>query len=237
MRAVLIAAMLAGTALGQDAACLLPIVTGGATWTPASLAPVAYWTGDGTAADSSGNGRNGTWNGTTAYAAGVIGQAFSFDAASYVRIDDVPITAYPWSVALWALSDDTGKQRAMFSQGSATNSTIYYVAAKLSTSQSSALTRNLGGQTAVTGADVGTNTWTHFAYLFKADKSVSIYTNGTLCASGANMLTASPVATTSLIGMLRVVSPTGWWLGLVDDVSLYSRELTEIEIAQLYNYR
>ena len=43
MRAVLIAAMLAGTALGQDAACLLPIVTAD-EWTPLSLgSKLACW--------------------------------------------------------------------------------------------------------------------------------------------------------------------------------------------------
>jgi arabinan endo-1,5-alpha-L-arabinosidase len=52
-----------------------------ASWTPAELNPIAWYKGDGDALDAMGN-YDGTWVGTEAYADGITGQAFDFDAES-----------------------------------------------------------------------------------------------------------------------------------------------------------
>ena len=49
-------------------------------YTPPPAGLVGWWTGDGNATDISGNGNNGTLNGAATYGAGLLGQAFSFDA-------------------------------------------------------------------------------------------------------------------------------------------------------------
>jgi len=62
---------------------------------PVTSGLVAYWSGDNTTADGSGNGHNGTWVGTPSYVPGVVGNAFNLQGAgTYVDIPDSPVWAF-----------------------------------------------------------------------------------------------------------------------------------------------
>ena len=63
---------------------------------------VAHWTGDNNAVDATGNGHDGTVNGAT-YAAGQIGNAFSFDGVndSVIVAADAALEPANFSISLW----------------------------------------------------------------------------------------------------------------------------------------
>lgn len=75
---------------------------------------IAHWSGEGSAIDTA-NGQDGVLVGNTIFAAGKVGQAFSFDGANdYIRIPTAP-TLEPgaFSVSAWIKLANTGSSKVL----------------------------------------------------------------------------------------------------------------------------
>jgi hypothetical protein len=77
------------------------------TITPVSLGPAAAYAFEGNVLDSSGNGNDGTVNGTLTYTSGRIGRAAQFNGANAWVSVPIAIGSMDFSLALWIKTTDT----------------------------------------------------------------------------------------------------------------------------------
>lgn len=197
--------------------------------------------------DQSGSGNYGLIAGTSFEPAGRIGGCFAFNGTGD-RVDVVnPYIILPWenpqySVSLWFLSDSD----ANFSEGRhmIADNRRYEIAAGLSegnqvlTSYADSFADCCFGDPIVsTPLAIQQGTWQHVALIVDAfaEPSVRIYLNGELVgtsiSSGANYggygLTIGAGFDTDLF------MPSSYWIGLLDEVRVYNRALSDEEIVEL----
>jgi subtilisin-like proprotein convertase family protein len=206
---------------------------------PANL--VNWWPGEGNARDIWGN-HNGTLENGAITAAGEVGQAFSLDGVNdYVDVGDVdlPVTftidawINPASLAtapyIFTKTDGStaGYQVSLFSDGTL----ILSVA------------NGVGGSTAykTTSPIITTGTWQHVAATYDgnaaAGQRIKLFVNG---ASVPTVVIAddggTPVnnAVSTKIGIYGDLT-NGPFSGLIDEVQVYNRALTQPEIQAIYD--
>ena len=203
----------------QSGPCLAP---------PAGL--VGWWRGDGNPYDSTGTNQ-GVWSGNAAYAAGEVGQAFSFDGAgSVVQVPDAPALDFtstsPMTVELWAYR--TGNQSTMYLLGkqAASCGSFQY---QLGFTPIGGLTFAGGAGQVQTGVTLPLNTWVHLAATFDG-ATFRFYYNALLIGTGTGNLGAANNAPLTIGGASSCAS----FGGLLDEVGVYQRALTGAEIQRLY---
>jgi len=186
----------------------------------------AWYRGENSAADASGNGNNGTWSGTEAYAAGKLGNTLSLNGSSSIsRASWTPAAAATlcaWVKAgaastvgyIFAIDNPTGARRYNFAWVGTSN--VIRVL-DLTTNRESA-------------ASFGGTDWTHAAVTISGT-AVAFYKNG--IAAGTATLTS---AMTDAAGTLRVGSRDGavFFTGQIDEAMIFHRALAAHEIRALY---
>jgi hypothetical protein len=197
---------------------------------------VSFWRAEGDATDTVG-GNNGVLQGGAGFAAGEVGQAFSFDGSSgHVLIPDSPSLdsfAGSMTMELWMKSATVG-----------TNSDWVALVAKgdsswrlLGTAGSGTISFLLNGTSVSTltgNANVNDGNWHHITATFAASE-MSLYVDGALDnqqPTGAWFVeTSDPLEIGADSGV-----PSGYYFnGLIDEVSIYNRALSSAEIAAIYN--
>jgi hypothetical protein len=102
---------------------------------------------------------------------------------------------------------------------------------------------SLSNYSLATPTPLPTNQWSFIVATFEG-AHLTIYTNGTLAAQSASLATNGPVhvfAGTDPLGIGAIPSTVRanvaqwFWTGLVDEVTLYNRDLSAAEIAAIYN--
>lgn len=201
---------------------------------------ISRWTADGDASDDHGSNHGVLQNGTT-FAPGKVGQAFSFDG-----VDDVVLIPHAPSLSFGSRSPMT-VDAWVYRTGSAT---LMHILGKRpgciggpgGINYQMFLERNpvflgFGGaggsfQTgAVTGVDLPLNQWTHLAGSYDGS-SFRMYINGTVARVGSPGQTMGPETTADLI--IGGSGTCNRFAGLIDEVELYSRALSDAEIAARY---
>jgi hypothetical protein len=203
-----------------------------------------YWSfNNSDAADDSGNGHAGTVYGPTSVS-GKSGNAFLFDGVNdYIDISSyIPDINADFSLSLWfqipsSYSWDTGCAQSivgavssfrgiMLCRGS-TNNTVY---AGIRTSDANR----------VTGVKaISRDTWYHAVVLYKgaSTKTLQLYLNAV-----AGTETAAFTGTTALTSSMKIgryvftgTAITQYFTGIIDEVRVYTRILSEYEIGILYS--
>lgn len=186
----------------------------------------AHWRfdeGQGTvAADSSGHGLNGTVSGPT-WTAGKLGFALSFaNGTDNVSIgaSDLPV---PWTAAMWVNRQASPDVSAILMNGgsSALKLEQYPSTGRVGFTQYGVADYAFG-YTAPVGI------WTHLTFVGTAS-GTSLYVNGTFNDSNPNSISLPR----TLIGN----SAGDALRGILDDVRLYSRDLSAAEIQKVAAYR
>ena len=196
---------------------------------------VSWWGGDDDALDLIGT-NNGTLQGNATYAAGKVGQAFSFDGSGdYVSIPDQPSLNPTAAITVdaWIFSDNSlpffppivkkagvssGYALELTGDGSSVNFWVY--------------TGNSGWVGSPRGV-VPTGIWTHVAGVYDGTK-VSLYVNGQLI--GSTSATGNITPSNSELNIGRDPGyPTKLFKGLIDEVEIFNRALAGEEIAAIYN--
>jgi hypothetical protein len=211
---------------------------------PAPSGLADWWPGEGNANDIVGN-NNGTLVGGATFAAGEVGQAFSFDGSSgYVSIPDSPsmdsftssITIETWiKVNQLTLNTDwmgivTKGNNSWRLQATMYTNTVYFGLDGVSPSRDLYGTRN-----------VNDGQWHHVAAVYDGT-NMFLYVDGTLDvsqpATGLIAQNNSPVclgATYNAYELSCHCLELGYFFnGLVDEASIYNRALTASEIAAIY---
>jgi len=194
-----------------------------------------------TAADSSGNGHNGTLNGNATWAAGQLAGALQLDGSGdYVNCGllniDTALTG-GMTVCAWINKVAGGDMKFVSNFQVANNPgggfqcAVYNNRMEMDFSNATqrVLSRDAGGPT------VPANTWVHLAWVYDdvAD-TFNEYHNGVLADTDTVTVSVGVSTRELLIGSR---SPTlGLYVnGLMDDVRIYTRALTQEEIVLIMN--
>jgi len=187
----------------------------------------AWYRGENSAADASGNGATGTWAGTDAYAAGKLGNALSLNGSSSIsRASWTPAAAA--TLCAWVKAGAASTVGYLFAVDNPA-SVLKYNLAWVGTSNAVRVVES-GGGNRDSAASFGGTDWTHVAVTFSGT-AVAFYKNGV--AAGTATLNN---AMTAVAGTLRVGSRDGavFFTGLIDEAMIFHRALAAHEIRALY---
>ncbi|HJZ06154.1 MAG TPA: LamG-like jellyroll fold domain-containing protein [Patescibacteria group bacterium] len=216
---------------------------------------VGYWkmdeTSDGTGAvtrvDSSGNGNSLTDN--SPYAASTVGKfgnstQFVSANSEYLSITDnasVSSGNIDFTITAWIYLDSLGTSKYIVAKWGGSNAQKEYQinVSGANLAQFSWATNASGGVgnvTANTFGTLSTSTWYFVAAYHNATtNTIGISINGgnfdTAAASGGNDGGGS-----LHIGATNTGSPVSFWNGRIDEVRVYSRALSAVEVQQLYDW-
>ena len=213
------------------------IAAGATPCAPPPSGMVSWWPGDGNANDIQ-DGNNGTLQGGATFAAGEVSQAFSFNASTNSGVsvpsstslnptDAITIDAWvnPSSYPNTAPAvvrkdvDNVGTTEYGMSVGDGVNTGV--------------VNCDIGGTIGATGGSVPLNTWTHVACTYDR-QNLRAYVNGNQVASTVGT-TAIPTSSENLgIGYLPGFTDRNFD-GLVDEVEIFNRALSQPEIQSIVN--
>jgi hypothetical protein len=203
---------------------------------PAPAGMVSWWKAEGDANDSQGN-NNGTIGGAT-FATGEVGQAFSFDGVDdYVDAGNsasINLTGSQVTIDAWINpSADLSTESWFF--GKSGDGTVRY-AIEWEPGDPGTLIGRANTGAVQANFTPPTNTWTHVAVVYdgNAEITTKLYVNGMVIASGSpSSGNLTPSAAPFVIGAFDSTH-TRNFNGLVDEVELFDRALSDSEVASIY---
>jgi len=190
---------------------------------------------EGNANDSSGNGHNGTLQGNPLFVAGQIGQAITLNGAGDFVQANGPFGVPEYSATLWFRVEGGSGTRDMLSIYDDVASAFGIQISVMGTGELRFLHRfplgNSGGSTIFSGTydDGG---WYHAAIVKSAD-TMTLYVNGLPAGALSDNTQFDQPLTMLTMGVLRHDNLQRFFPGLMDEVYLYNRVLSEGEIAWL----
>ncbi len=207
---------------------------------------VGYWPLDGDGADTSGNGLDGTINGNVTPVEDRFGNPnsalqFPGTADSHVAIQDaeeLQITG-AMTLAAWVIVDpgmqgnNNGRIVAKQAGGGSRSWSLNTENADLPASFHIAPDGN--NVLALDGSSLPTDEWVHIAGVYRPGEALEVYINGKLdstITSGVPDEQFSSNGQPVIIGARNACDNCGW-LGYIDDVVIYNRDLSESEIPGL----
>ena len=210
---------------------------------PPATGPIAYWKlddGSGTlAADSSGNGFNGTLVNGPAWVAGRIGQGLSFDGVDdYVDVPSAPaLDTFPLTLAAWVKTTDTGLHGVVnkYLPASLNGYQVFINGGSLCAWYFRDASNYVWDGTGCTLATPGftDGAWHHVAFVVDAAGG-RLYVDGVQKAARAWTGTAGATSTTAGLSLARYPgSAAPYFPGALDEVRLYNRALSASEVAGL----
>lgn len=143
-----------------------------------------------------------------------------------------PTQNIPLSISLWISANATGNVISKYTNLDASLSYFYF-------GRNTTVCSWIGNGTNpyITINQAADTEWTHYVLIGAAGTNNSrVYRNGKLLGTGTLALNATMRNVSLVVGRVSGAFP-GFYKGLVDDVYLYNRVLTEDEITQLYNHR
>ena len=215
---------------------------------PAPSGLVSWWPGEGNADDIIGT-NNGIANNIT-YSNGEVGQAFEFDgSSSYVRIpasSSLNVGAGSGlSIESWINPADVSQQRPIVEWNSGSGyGAMLWISTPISSGANGpgCLCANLpipGANHIISSAAglVVSNQYQHVAFTYDESSGLAVlYLNGAVVAQ-QNLGIVTPQTTFDLYFGYRPAESDQayYWIGSIDEVSLYNRALSTNEIQTIYN--
>ncbi len=212
--------------------------------------PVAYWrfdeTGGSTAADSAG-AFPGTLspNGATFARGGISGNAINLirGAGGLVNMGtSVPgFTSGDYSIVMWVKNTETVINTIPLAKHTANSQNGYLIQINQN-SNGGALNKatftagaQQVSQAPTSTSNVNDGRWHQIVAVYRAGSTNSIHVDGTAAqASRASLGMPGNSAPFLIGGITQGTTPTAYYTGLVDEVALFNRALTNAEIAALY---
>jgi hypothetical protein len=202
---------------------------------------MGWWKLDGNALDSSGNERHGLLQGDPQFVAGIFNEAVELDGDG----DFVTITGYkgvlgthPWSITAWIKATDVSDHRAFINWGSSGGGQRIEIRMM---SGGGTLRANHGNGYVATNTAVNDGQWHHIA-VTSIEAAITQYPDMIFYVDGkddtpprtdTDPLDIIPSSDVS-IGM-RGTHGDRYWLGSIDEVTMYDKVLTPEEVVQVMN--
>jgi hypothetical protein len=203
-------------------------------WRPvnAQTGLVAWWRAESNGLDSIGT-NNGTLTNGTGFAAGRVGQAFSFDGiddrvaiAEATSIDVSRMSAF--TIEAWIYPEDPGSQTfpTVYSEGR-------WVASMGLERPSNKPDNWINNSSQLLGRiPVSLNAWSHLALTYNQGTR-EFYVNGAWAGSSSGPAVVGN-SIGSAIGDLPSVPGASRFKGKIDELGIYNRTLTRAEVAAIY---
>jgi hypothetical protein len=196
----------------------------------------AYYKFNNNGIDSSGNGRNLTYTGTEAYAAGILENGYDLpgNEANFAdrSMEDVPLrlVGTNYSISCWVNPTTLSGATVIVEKWDSGSPSGWSLL--VPNAGSVQFTHGSGVFLATATGLITTGSFHHIAVITNGT-TIKIYINGVERASKAF------VAVTSSTAVLRVGDRHGAldspWDGVIDETAIWSRDLSLTELAQLYN--
>jgi hypothetical protein len=215
---------------------------------PAGL--VSWWRAEGDTTDSMGL-NNGSAMGALAYGTGEVGQAFSLDGSSSYDFIPNSVSLNPpgsFSMDAWIYPAQDGDQKILSKwgdQGGYSDQRSYNLTTTpglgVSFSFSDLANQENGAfQTFEVTGVLTLNAWNHVAATYDITTGIRcLYVNGTKVGSHTNVPADAVYVGTAPVTIGAWWQNTGsvqdYFQGLIDEVSLYGRTLSDSEIQAIYN--
>jgi len=220
--------------------------TGNAVAEIPSSGLVAYYSGDGNTNDSSEHATNGNWVGNESYSTGKVGQAFNLDKTNIVSFpesDSWNFKGDDFTISIWAKPSSTPFDSAIIRSGAdqeypATSWIVYadgkrydFGVSSTGSSWSSIDSSLKSDGWAIDCGDLEVGQWTNII-ITRKDSVITCYQDGAVYNSGT--------FNGSIYGSTKKMSIGRWWRadtffnGLIDEVRVYNRALSENEVQSLY---
>jgi hypothetical protein len=214
---------------------------------------VGWWPFNGNANDESGNGNNGTVNGATLTSDrnGVTNKAYNFDGIDdFIEVDINTTLPIGLSISVWINSNLPNSQfehkgivwsrlsgpspNPPFPANQATGIMIHPDGILCTASDGNSIV-----QIQDTGQFYNDASWFHLVFTYEANSGLTkIFVNGieTISMQSLNLSPIDLAYNTIKIGKDEI---TGYgnrhWNGLIDDIGIWNRALSEVEIATLFS--
>lgn len=236
LRVLPLAAWLAGS--------LLPFVTRAQDCAPPPSGLVHWWQGEGVAVDAVGDLSGTLINGTT-FAGGTVGQAFSFDGVNDYISTRTPVLnsiVDSYTLEFWAFPTASRASTPEATGGiwgtSAQRYAIYPryqspgIASGVSVGTNGVSVFEHGNDylPALLVYDAPIEGWNHIVVVYES-RQPRLYVNGALVRIGlTSEYSSSP---TTFLG--EAGQGYGYYRGLLDEVSIYDRALSDVEVQEIYS--
>ena len=202
---------------------------------------VAYYPFNGNANDESGNGNDGTVFGATLTTDrfGNVDSAYRFDGDDWIDVPDDPsftLGSDPFTIATWIQFDSLGSYYLMGHDEGENNQNKWIFWAHNSGFLFHVNSPSTGGYNPVTydAWEPEINQWYHLVVKRSGDDFM-LYLDGSLVATGADSRPIPDPNTSFQIGTAEGGHPERVFKGLIDDIRIYNRALSDAEIQELYN--
>ena len=204
---------------------------------------VGYWGFNGNANDESGNGNNGTVNGSVQLTTDRFGNSnssylFPGNSSSYISVpgsQQLQIQS-EITISAWILMDG-GEYNARIIQYSDNINSGYAIYAHGNSNISRPLTgliTNVGGLGVGLSSELNSLVWNHVCFVANSNGSGKLYLNGILVST----VNGTALNNVNYMGELNIGriwhSRDAGWGGKLDDIGIWNRALTQQEITQLY---
>jgi hypothetical protein len=181
-----------------------------------------------TAFDSSGNGNDGTLVGDALWVPGKFGGALEFNGSN-ARVDApyIPLDSRSFTITMWVNPVLYTSEQLVFSQveSNTTNLSLHF---RIYGPGSGRVRMGFySNDLDTTGNTIEENNWYHLAFWYDFEnQNRRIYVNGVLEAEAS----ATPYLGTSGNTVIGSWGTSQWFQGIIDDVRIYSRALSDAEI-------
>jgi hypothetical protein len=191
---------------------------------------IAHWKFEGDGTDEKGTYDMTVQNGPVSYVAGKVGQAVDLekDSSQFFDLDNPPDTLdYPaaWSVSFWFKSESKTSMAGIVgdpAEGSGEGSIVHY------DNHLAAREKNADGSELMeTAIDFVNGRWYHGVVTYdSADTTGRIWLDGNYWEGDSSW--------DGLDKIYRIGASTWCWDGLLDEVMVFDKELTQAEVLHLY---
>ena len=207
--------------------------------TPPPSGLVAWYKGEANVNDSSGNGHHGAGSFSVGFSAGHVGQAFTFSD----QTQSVPIPNHPNLFPPTSLSIEGWINPLPYSGCSGGSYRIFHTVQTVITGYATILNCTDGKligalfdsagtpESVVSNLPIPTNTFTHFAVTWDGS-NLRLYINGVL--DNVAPTTMPTIGTNDHFLRIGNGQAIGF-LGKIDEVSLYNRALSGVEVSAIFN--
>ncbi len=206
---------------------------------PNNLGLAAYWTmneGTGTLAhDSSGNGNDVTLNSAT-WASGTHGNAASLSGSGYLGRANTPslnISGGLLTISAWFKANTVSGTQMILTKGAYGSHWNY----GMGLNGTGIVSRYNNGDLVSTAVAVNANVWHHVVEVYTATSTMFYYDGNFIEAKANNSWSAQTGGQVMTIGAAYsngTSSYSEFFNGVIDDVRIYSRQLSTSEVATMY---
>ena len=198
---------------------------------------VGWWPFNGNANDESGNGNNGTIYGATLISDrnGSINSAYDFNANAQIVCPQNNIPNQIFSLSVWINPDNYFANMEYVCLGSSASTTWGAVASNnnLCISYGAGCSGTAGG--ILNNTSINTGNWTHLVYVSSGiGGNTQIYKNGVLIGQVQNSTSIGGCSSQNLYFGVDIFSISEFIDGKLDDIGIWNRALTDLEIATLF---